>query len=116
MPPGGPCNRNNVCDLDEGCACSDCTNDGDNCRVGLTCKYNTENPILSSCQPDCDAGQVWNGTVCVQETDGVCGSANGKTFSKDDTGYGGVYKQCSVGDSSLEVFPSPGNTVRWVCR
>lgn len=83
----GPCDGDQVCDLDEGCACSDCAGNGDNCNIGLTCEYNATNPMLSSCQPNCSASQVWNGTTCVTQRNGTCGTANGKTYDKNDIGY-----------------------------
>jgi len=45
---------------------------------------------------------------------GVCGSANGRTFTNTETGYGS-YPQCSKGSSDNGAFPTPGGSVSWKC-
>lgn len=87
----------------------------DNCQVDLKCRYIAENPIQSSCQPDCIAPKVWNGSACVDSTIGACGTANGKTYPQNAIGYG-ADTQCARGEASLIFFPAPGDTARWVCR
>lgn len=109
------CDEDSICEANEGCSCSDCDGEQDNCNVGLLCEYNTNNPLLSSCQPSCVSPQVWDGTSCITPVNGQCGTSHNKTYGSEATGYG-IFTQCSVGTPSLTSFPAPGNTVRWVCR
>jgi len=45
---------------------------------------------------------------------GLCGSANGKTYAYNVTGYGSD-TQCSVGSSSNTAFPAQGGSTSWTC-
>ena len=46
---------------------------------------------------------------------GVCGSANGKTYSLTATAYA-PHLQCAVGLSTNTAFPAIGETVSWQCQ
>jgi hypothetical protein len=43
------CNNDKICDINEGCGCSDCDDKQDHCAAGLVCTYNQTNPNNSSC-------------------------------------------------------------------
>jgi len=46
---------------------------------------------------------------------GTCGTANGKNYDYNETGYGSD-TQCSTGRTSNTNFPSPGEQVSWYCK
>ena len=62
-----------------------------------------------------DTGWLSGGTFVIDlHADGVCGSADGKNYPHDTTGYGSE-SQCEIGSSSNSAFPSQGKEVDWVC-
>jgi len=50
-----------------------------------------------------------------EPVNGVCGSANGKTYASGVTVYAPDV-QCSSGNSSNTAFPAQGGSVTWICN
>ncbi|MCK9578751.1 hypothetical protein M0R01_04675 [bacterium] len=51
---------------------------------------------------------------CTPTINGECGTANGKTYAYNATGYA-PDTQCAIGSSSNTAFPNPGSSVSWTC-
>ncbi|MCL5775318.1 MAG: discoidin domain-containing protein, partial [Patescibacteria group bacterium] len=77
-------------------------------------------PPNSGCQfpaPGC-LGPVENYvdiTVTSPSTNGVCGTANNKTYPSGSTAYS-PDTQCAAGVSDNTAFPAAGASVSWVCK
>jgi hypothetical protein len=85
--------------------------------------YLYNNSVLltqSTATASCTSGTGWNGSSCVTNANGVCGSgtgfANGKTYPYNWPGYG-TDAFCASGTQSPSVisFPAPNGTANWQC-
>ncbi len=73
-----------------------------------------ENPVTWGDPLMAPSTQTFTLTVNPSATNGVCGSANNKTYQPQEAGYGSD-TQCSSGSTSNASFPAMGATVTWTC-